>query len=415
MTLHLNRHYLTVLGYIKRNINNYLLIPEYILQMIGMFYIQKDKCIVLCCGSFEAKNIEYNGIKIYNLDTSTLYNINVINTETMKKNYCNNIKWDKYWQNTCIISNLRQYPKFISKQERNKININASDVVILTRIAGNLAHNNDVVTQGDSILFNKHKLHSKSKKNSNIDVDGYALKFPDFPVKISDSACIYNENTNKIYSFGGRFDETDSDSIFSMNVLSDTQWNKHYKTLKYSRYKPGKCIINDNNIIICGGYGSKRGYLKECEIFNENDNENTCIQIGSLNLQRWYPTCLYLSKSNKVLCGGGLSPHESVKIICKRSIEMYDINKNSWELLKYKTIFDHQHPILFTDKNCDDVIYICGNEYPKKGLIGYIERIDLRENKPKWKSFKFLNKSLDKYFNINNNKNEWRGRDWITL
>eukprot|EP01083_Nonionella_stella_P005704 16472_1 len=139
----------------------------------------------------------------------------------------------------------------------------------------------------------------------------------------SDVQPLYDKTDNVLY-----VTNADQNRIHSLALTDNTgnepKWNELTNKLKYQRYRPSACMIdNDRFIGIVGGESPLRGIpLKKFEIFSKNANASIALKESTLHHDH-DSTSLYHEMFHKVICGCGKSG----------GIEWYDINKDEWTVL----------------------------------------------------------------------------------
>jgi len=88
--------------------------------------------------------------------------------------------------------------------------------------------------------------------------------------------------------------------------------------------------------------------------------------------------------SGKIVVGGGVKFGDGSK-----SIEIYDFNKDTWNIHHSQTNYKHSFPTVWNDQINPNIIYIGGDNIGISGggrnaNLGYIEWCDLRESNKKY-------------------------------
>ena len=332
-------------------------------------------------------------LKLYNLKSNTKQSITITNDKIYND--------ARQCYGLCFIPNINVLPSSIKTAEK-KDDSNIHNYSLLYRFGEDI----------ECIAFNANDHNDKIK--------GYVTKFENndpgqdtqnetgtyrkyFPM-------IYNHKRNSILFVGGafkkygfRFSKNGDIGEYNLNT------NK-FKMLGYSggtrAVWPNICLIDDDNkLFICGGRTRicLTDSLCPCSIqtsVNLFDLENKeCVSLKGMNIQREGHGCCYNYELNRVVVGGGTTDWRGKPVMdSAKSVEIYDIEKNEWILIKNECNYQYRYGNIFYDNNNPFIINICGfGEYKYNGP--HCEYIDLRENKPTW-IMSELDKTLseEKYF-----------------
>lgn len=173
-----------------------------------------------------------------------------------------------------------------------------------------------------------------------------------------------------------------SPKLFAMDLQSfDWKWVELKSQLDQPKYGMSLRFMDDNRLLMIGGWP----HVTKCPtqatkqvamlLFNGDNGYEDGFDIVPLAS----------TKREHAFCGieqGIAYDQTKVAVASHRYLEFYHLRKNKWVLYPWKTKENHYRPLVWTDENDRNVLYVAGNGANR------IEWIDVRENQT-WKYFKF--------------------------
>jgi hypothetical protein len=139
-----------------------------------------------------------------------------------------------------------------------------------------------------------------------------------------------------VFGYGGRVGQKLWGNIYSLNM--HTLEYRRYSKLGTPKYGVTMTIDNKNNLFVMDGNCKSCHLLKSDVIQSElqtNCASNLCTEISEMHCCRIYGGSTYLlHDDNKIVVGGGSCNqwNDAEHDIASHSVEMYDANKNEWNL-----------------------------------------------------------------------------------
>eukprot|EP01084_Bolivina_argentea_P049696 91396_1 len=456
-----NYHQHLVCGYIHRiqgnmfeNQGEAYIIPQTIVDLCCMFYYQDFEHLLLWIGSQSCSYKLYNQLQLLNIRNAETFSIIINDLDESKfnklKTRTNNRflnptnkqlkdEFDRYEFGSCIIPNISytDLPKWMSKKNKSTFQTNKNNMKIfnknksiMIRCGGIYSKDNELSNNCDLFIIDNDIQSGSCIGITNDYSNAYYTSLPNLPLKLT-SFCLSHYNQEIIVLGGQNENGNTLASIYTLNLnvnkYKHLQWNKLENTLlHYQRFGANSCTINgEGNILVIGGYNFASQSLKSTELLKYERME--CGLLKDMNYKRYKPGCI--KKSNifyQVIVGGGRGDEGKNS---RRTIEMFDLNKQKWLLYPYKTNSIHtNNPCIWNDKRNENIVYIAGNwiENHTKSSLGFIEYVDIREHNAKWKIINYNddyrkvndrnNASIHHLFKLNNvDESKWRSRALIYM
>ena len=155
---------------------------------------------------------------------------------------------------------------------------------------------------------------------------------------------------------------------------------------------PNICLLdNDDKLFICGGRTSicMTDSLCPCSIQKSvslfDIESKQCKPLKEMHIRREGHGCCYNYGLNRVIVGGGTTDWRDKPVMdSKKSVEIYDIEKDEWYLIDKKCNYEYRYGNVWYEDNNPFIINICGFGRSKKWNGPHCEYIDVRENKQEW-------------------------------
>eukprot|EP01083_Nonionella_stella_P087291 242758_1 len=363
--------YELVLSGFFRDINKSWVIPLCIVQRCIQFC--SENCVshlLLCTGSTDYSYPQFNGIRILNLQTKHVSNLNIYDINRHKDTFINNkVSFDGGMFTKCAwVSNIR-LPSFITSAISGFHGNNVGSYDGIFRF-GRLQKN-----EFDLIAFDSEL----NKESIEKDINAYRLSLPSLPSSRIEHNIIYNKYNETLYCTALQNVEyleiphvpflyslklSDFDTIGSMNRVT-------WQELGKCRYERNSvCIIGDgidSELLMLGRKnGSKKAFLYDfdAKMFSEVAHMS-CSRVAPGICHDPFYKKIFVAESNVV--------------------EIFDANKNVWSTIGSEMQNEHfQNPAVWTDGIKSDVVFVAGRaQYDDKETtylqdLGLCEWIDLR-------------------------------------
>eukprot|EP01084_Bolivina_argentea_P244856 410106_1 len=220
---------------------------------------------------------------------------------------------------------------------------------------------NDNKRATDYIIFNKYNsIGYRFKKDKNNIMSSYKG--------------IYHPLLHKLICLDGKY--SNNGYLYDINTNQYLQFKLNFK-----------CNIqNDFNACLCDKY-QKLFYcekqktliinIEQINSLNGKQEWNNVRNGKEMLLNRSGHSLLYHDKLSHIIVGGGYTGNDITNnLLSGRTIEIYDINKNYWNIIDVKTNYIHNnHPSLWYDLFNPFIINIENNDFYSS------EFIDIREQK----------------------------------
>ena len=374
---------------------------------------------------------------------------NDIRTTINKHHSLHKDEFDRYDFGSCNLSNIsyNDLPKWLIQKNKSLFQTNHQKVMtknknsmkffdknksMIIRCGGMYSKNNEMSDQCDLFIIDNSIQTGQNLNDFDLFYsNAYHTMLPSLPLKLT-SFCLSHYGSDEIVVIGGQNQNGNTvASIYTLNLnvekYKHLQWIKDENTLlHYQRFGANSCVIrNTGDIVIIGGYNHPSQALKSTELFKYQRKQ--CGLLKDMNYKRYKPGCI--KKSNifdQVIVGGGRGDEGKNS---RRTIEMFDLNKEEWLLYPYKTNCIHtNNPCIWVNKRNQNIVYIAGNwiENHTKSSLGFIEYVDIRENNAKWTIINYnddyrkyddrSNASIDELFKLPNvDESKWRSRALIWM
>eukprot|EP01084_Bolivina_argentea_P023872 44587_1 len=327
-----------------RNTNPTLIIPLSIVQQCITFCSTKYLCfLMLCTGSKDYHFPQFNGIKLLNLHNKQTYYLKVTDLDLPETPTINHtVSFDGGMFTKCNYVLNVPLPSFIKNKISEFSNTHSIQYDCIFRFTGSQKTHFDLIT-----------FPSKYSYESDI-INAYKISLPSLSEESAQPSIIYNEYNHKLYALAHEQYmnmDTKISFLYSLNFHDsesnrhDIEWNKLLKSPQDSR---SLCIIPND----CG---SQLLMLGSADVSNKaflyDFNENKCNELSNMSLHRQEPGIHYDWFNQKIFVG------ES------NVVEIYDTNKNKWNIFKRKTQKSYYHtPAIWTHPLHSNVIFIAGQK-----------------------------------------------------
>ena len=199
------------------------------------------------------------------------------------------------------------------------------------------------------------------------------------------SALLLRNDNNELISIGG----WDSNKCYKLSLNDDTlQWTE-MASLQECRAWSSCSMIDDNKLIVIGGYHKNNALryqgINTVEMFDFNDNKWKYVK--SLKKPIYQSGCCYDKNSEQIYVGGGNCDSSG---IC-----YFNMNKNKWVYDLGETVFHHKnYPLIWIQ----DINYLYLSSCI--GCKVRTELIDLRASNKGWMKLDF--NEIDVVFGVKN-------------
>eukprot|EP01084_Bolivina_argentea_P092286 166057_1 len=378
---------LITFGYIRSNIltNNNHQLPYPIVHSIARFVKETANLLIMIMGS-----------------NSTLYqNISTLNTTTLTSN---KINMNNFTYND-IISHTN-YCKFqIPKTQiphwiTNKLdNIYSDQLIGFFSIGGYNKTQKIEHTDCDLFVFDGLNIINNNY-NTLHHINLPSLQKSDNTYSFNPYSSIFHDNKLLLFN--------EINTIKILNIY-DLKWKDYKINWKLPRSDMSLCNISNNKILLLGGQNDCM-FTGNVDLFDMTHTENYKItSLNAMNYSRLHCGNIFDNKLNRMIVVGGFggASFEKDPMNSSKSMEIYDFEKNKWNLNDKLTNYEHENGCLFIDKNNPNILIITGNHpdpiFYNRMNDGYIEYVDLRDPFPKYKWNLLSQKSLVQMFNVTDN------------
>ena len=232
--------------------------------------------------------------------------------------------------------------------------------------------------------------------DESIPIDAFYMKLPSLPVELGHTASVHHcgaivvagglgtTDQNRIYelpfssSSGPEISES-TESSESDDDHPDWKWINSQKVTVNERYGVKLQPIEGRNILMIGGFENSMA-SKSVDVYPiGTGNGLNGLSVTDMVKARYKPGCCWESQRKRLVVGGGYGSKQS----SLRSVEYCDLICDKWMEIKHETLGEHMFsPVVWTDDQQPDIVYIGGREIGDHGLqyLEDIEYIDLRDN-----------------------------------
>eukprot|EP01084_Bolivina_argentea_P291847 501646_1 len=216
----------------------------------------------------------------------------------------------------------------------NNIGFNAAKQIGFDTKDVNIISNNIVFgLSEDQNIISALNLHSKTYKsfNGNLSINGY------MPIY-----CNGNGNGNGLMVIGGER----NNNIYKIKFNGNRFTKQILTELPYSTIQPSICMVNNNQLFVCGGFREDNHYgdvnLTECWVYSFN--EDKWKECKNMNYEHQCAgICVWKERGNNIIVAGGHPDNKKV--------QEYDMHKDKWINLSSLKMKHEFYPALLTSNN----------------------------------------------------------------